>query len=113
MKGTSTGYDPLLGQKVAQESTGYVIGLGGSSQPKSEKQVIYDWISENGRHPSDQELHDAMNRDSVNALPRTQVAETEEADGARAADLRIAKYYRNNPDKRDEFLAKVQASRKG
>ena len=59
MKGTSTGYDPHLGQKVAQESTGYVVGLGKSSRRKSEEQVKADWISENGREPSAQELHDA------------------------------------------------------
>ena len=60
MKGTSLGYDPDLGRKFSEESSGLVIGLGRSSPRKSEAQVKQDWIEENGREPDIQQMHDAM-----------------------------------------------------
>jgi hypothetical protein len=59
------GYDPDLGKKVAQESMGYVIGLGRSSRRKSEEQVKQEWIEEHGQIPDAQQLHDAMMAVSV------------------------------------------------
>ena len=66
-----------------------------------------DWIEEHGREPDAQQLHDAMMSNSAPAPTET------ESDGLRAAELRIAKAYRNNPQMRDEALAKVRATQAG
>ncbi len=60
MKGTFKGYDPELGKKFSDESSGLVIGRAKSSPRKSEAQVRQDWIEEHGRAPDAQQLHDEM-----------------------------------------------------
>lgn len=60
MKVTPMGYDPDLGRKFAQESSGLVIGSAKSSPQKSEAQVRQDWIEEHGREPDVRRMHDAM-----------------------------------------------------
>ena len=60
MPSTFKGYDPDLGRKFSEESSGLVMGLGRSSPKKSEAQVKQDWIEENGREPDIQQMHDAM-----------------------------------------------------
>jgi hypothetical protein len=64
MKGTFKGYDPELGKKFSDESSGLVIGRAKSSQKKSEAQAIEEFSQEHGRAPDAQQLHDAMQTSS-------------------------------------------------
>lgn len=65
MKGTFKGYDPELGKKFSEESSGFVIGFAPKSPQISEAQARHDWIGEHGRQPSAQELFDAMQEPSA------------------------------------------------
>ena len=58
MKVTFKGYDPELGKKFAQDSSGLVIGRARSSPPKSEAQSIEEFSEEHGYAPDEQQLHD-------------------------------------------------------
>lgn len=69
MKGTFKGYDPELGGKFSEESSGLVIGRAPSLPRKSEAQVKQDWIEEHGREPDAQQLHDAMLSTSSSPTP--------------------------------------------
>lgn len=71
MKTTLKGYDPDLGLKFAEESSGLIFGRARSLPRKSEAQVRQDWIEEHGREPDAQQLHDAMMSSPPSAaLPR-------------------------------------------
>lgn len=61
------GYDLELDRKFAEQSDGFVVGLGRQLPAKSEKQVEEEWGQEHGRNPSAQELHDAMRAESIAA----------------------------------------------
>lgn len=82
MASTFKGYDPELGKKFSDESSGLVIGRAKSSPRKSEAQAIEEYSQEHGRAPDAQQLHDWMMSSS---------AQTEtEQDGIRAEALRRA-----------------------
>ena len=76
MKTTSLGYDPMLGKKFSDESSGLVIGRAASSPEKLEKQAIEDYSREHGRAPDVQQLHDWM-RTSSNLTPVTRASITD------------------------------------
>ena len=75
MKGKSLGYDPELGKKFSEESSGLVIGRARSSPQKSEAQAIEDYSREHGRAPDAQQLHDWVR--SGSARPATKASITD------------------------------------
>ena len=79
MASTFKGYDPDLGRKFSQESSGLVIGRARSVPKKSEAQVQQEWIEEHGQTPDAQQMHDAMLPGPTSSAPRRGTRESIQA----------------------------------
>lgn len=105
MKGISKGFDPDLGRKFSESLGGSVIARAKplpkeSAKPKSEMPLGLDAQQQH-------EWEMGWMEEQQPKAPSQSEAEAMEG------DLRISRYLRNNPEKRDEVLAKVRASREG